>query len=229
MTAAPLVLAEALLDLVLPRRCAGCELPGTGLCGGCRDLLAGPPAGAAVRGPPRLPALAAVGAYEGVLRGVLLAHKERGRLALVRPLARALATAIGALGLPPEAVLVPVPSAPAAVRERGHDHARRLAARTGACLGRPARPLLRQARPVADSAGLSAAQRAANLRGALVARRPLDGVCAVVVDDVATTGATLREAVRALRAAGATVPAVAVVAVTPPRADRPDVPGREAR
>lgn len=219
-----LALAAALLDLVLPRCCAGCRRPGTGLCPACRTLLAGPVLGRVPDGPARLPPLAAAGRYDGALRGVLLAHKEQGRLALVRPLGRALAGAVAAADPPAGAVLVPVPSAAATVRARGHDHARRLATRAGAELRLPARPLLRQARPVADSAGLSAVERAANLRGALAARRPLEGVTAVVVDDVVTTGATLREAVRALRAAGAQVPAVAVVAVTParsPRAGRP--------
>jgi ComF family protein len=180
-------------------------------------------------GPPRLPPLAAAAPYAGPVRGVLLAHKERGRLALVRPLASTLAAAVRALDPPAGTVLVPVPSSPAAVRERGHDHARRLAAATARRTGLRARPLLRQARPVADSAGLTAAERALNLRGALRARRPLDGLRVLVVDDVVTTGATLREAVRALRAAGAQVHGVAVVAVTPAPSGRPGAPVRPER
>jgi predicted amidophosphoribosyltransferase len=209
-------LAEALLDLVLPRRCAGCAVPGAALCADCRAALAAPPLGRVLDGPRRLPPLAAAAPYGGPVRGVLIAHKERGRTALARPLGAALAAAIAALGPAPGTVVVPVPSSPSAVRARGHDHARRLAAAAARPLGLPSRRLLAQARPVADSAGLSAAERAENLRGALVARRPLTGVEALVVDDVVTTGASLREAVRALRAAGAVVRGVAVVAVTPP-------------
>lgn len=216
----PLALADALLDLVLPRRCAGCADPGWSLCPACGAVLARPPAGVVADGPSRLPPLAAWGAYADPLRGVLVAHKDRGRLALVRPLGRALAAAVATLEVPRGAVVVPVPSAPAAVRARGHDHARRLAASTGRSLGLPSRRLLRQTRDVADSAGLGAAERAANLAGALAARRALVGVPVVVVDDVTTTGATLREAVRALRAAGAVVAGCAVVAVTPPPSSR---------
>lgn len=212
MTVVPL--HEALLDLVLPRRCAGCAEPGTGLCPGCRAAMAAPPVGLVADGPRRLPPLAAAAGYGGVVRGVLLAHKEHGRLALVRPLGRALAGAVGCLDLPPGTVLVPVPSSVAAVRQRGHDHARRLARAAARQCGLASRPLLHPVRAVADSAGLGAAERAANLRGALAARRPLAGLPVVVVDDVVTTGATLREAVRALRAAGAVVHGVAVVAVT---------------
>ncbi|HVM27016.1 MAG TPA: phosphoribosyltransferase family protein [Mycobacteriales bacterium] len=212
----PLELAEALLDLVLPRRCAGCAEPGCGLCPACREVLTAPALGRVADGPRRLPPLAAAAPYGGAVRGVLLAHKEHGRLALARPLGTALAGAVAALGPSPGAVLVPVPSSASAVRTRGHDHSRRLASAAARRLGLPARPLLRQSRAVADSAGLGAAERAENLRGALVARRPLHGVTALVVDDVVTTGSTLREAVRALRAAGAVVPGVAVVALTPP-------------
>jgi predicted amidophosphoribosyltransferase len=207
-------LHEALLDLVLPRRCAGCTVPGRALCAGCRAALAAPPLGLVDDGPRRLPPLAAAAPYAGAVRGVLLAHKEHGRLALVRPLSAALAAAVGCLDPPGGTVVVPVPSSVAAVRERGHDHAGRLARATAHRLRLPSRPLLTPLRAVADSAGLGAAERAANLRGALAARRRLDGVPALVVDDVVTTGATLREAVRALRAAGAQVHGVAVVAVT---------------
>ena len=168
-----------------------------------------------------LPPTAAALAYERVIRALLLAHKEHGRLALVRPLGGLLAGAVCLVAPPGSApfLLVPVPSAPRAVRARGHDHARRLAARAADDLrsqGWPvqAAPLLRLTRTVADQAGLTTTERAANLDGALVAGRDLAGQRVVVVDDVVTTGATLAEGARALRAAGAVVHGAAVVAAT---------------
>jgi predicted amidophosphoribosyltransferase len=80
---------------------------------------------------------------------------------------------------------------------------------------------LEHRRRVADQAGLSAADRAANLGGAIQARFDLLGHRVIVVDDVITTGATLAEAARALRAAGAEVPAAAVVAATERRPSPP--------
>lgn len=137
-------------------------------------------------------------------------------------------------------VLVPVPSRRATVRQRGHDPLLRMAkvaakvaatgaatiavdgAATGAAGARgeplPVVPLLRHRRRVADQAGLGAAERSANLAGALeVHPRWLPdarGLTVVVVDDVLTTGATLAEATRALTAAGVQVVGAAVVAAT---------------
>ncbi|MET9493170.1 ComF family protein [Streptomyces sp. NPDC006552] len=106
--------------------------------------------------------------------------------------------------------LVPVPSAARAVRARGHDPMRRIAYAAAAELRRggvPARVLavLRQRRAVADQAGLDARQRLANVTGALEpvggSERLLAEVGRIVlVDDLMTTGASLAEAGRAVRA-----------------------------
>jgi predicted amidophosphoribosyltransferase len=156
-------------------------------------------------------AVAAAGPYEGELRTALLAYKERGRRDLARPLRALLRAALAEVGAP-AAVVVPVPSSAAARRGRGGDHIARL-------VGRRRRVrALRLVRAVRDSAGLSTAARAANLDSAMRARAPRrEGRAAIVVDDIVTTGATLREAARALRAAGWTVVGAAVVAATPRR------------
>lgn len=208
-----------LLDLLLPRSCPGCRLPGTALCDGCALLLRGAAQGLTRPDPcpPGLPPVAALLPYAAEVQRLLLAHKEHGRLGLTQPLGEGLATAVLVHGRGPF-VLCPVPSARSAVRARGHDHARRLAAVAAASVrsrggSATAASLLLPARAVADQSGLTSAQRAANLRGALRAVGPV-GAPVVVVDDVMTTGATLVEATRALQAAGHVVAGAAVVAAT---------------
>lgn len=210
-----------LLDLVLPRDCAGCGVPGRTLCPACTGLLLGaaPFDHRPTPAPAGLPPLTAAAAYDGVVRALLLAHKEHGRVGLAGPLGRALAAAAAPHG--PGVVVVPVPSSRAAVRARGHDHARRLASGAARELGVRSAALLVPVRAVADQSGLDAASRAGNLAGALAARRDLTGVEVLVVDDVVTTGATLAEAARALTAAGARVRGAAVVAATPRRRRQP--------
>ncbi|MFD3697267.1 ComF family protein [Streptomyces sp. NPDC058646] len=206
---------QELAGLVLPVDCAGCGAARVLLCAVCRDALSGASAGPVRPSPPPrgLPAVHAAAVYEGAVRAVVLAHKERGALPLAGRLGTALAAAVrpALAGAGGEVALVPVPSARRQVRARGHDPARRIALAAAARLRRagvPARvaPVLRQRRAVADQAGLGARQRRENLAGALeVCRdgtRVTAGARIVLVDDVMTTGATLAEAARAVRAAG---------------------------
>ncbi|MGK5693819.1 ComF family protein [Streptomyces sp. URMC 128] len=222
---------QDLTDLVLPAECGGCGRPRTVLCPECRAVLSGV-AARRVRPEPEpagLPVVHAAARYADEVRATLLAHKERGALALAGPLGVALAGAVraglqtawggswpGTEGAWPRVVgapvlLVPVPSGRRAVRARGHDPARRIALAAAGELRRsgvPARVLgvLRQRRAVADQAELNSRQRLDNLAGALAvvpggARLLSDGPV-VLVDDVMTTGASLAEAARAVREAG---------------------------
>lgn len=215
---------DAAVDLLLGSGCAACGRPGRVLCPACRTAL---PRGGQVAWPaPTPPGLVlpmAAGEYAGAVRALVLAHKERRRLALARPLGGVLAGVVSALPVAPPYRLVPVPSARPTVRARGHDPLLRVARAAAAALRRDGRPatverLLVPARRPADQAGLDRAGRAANLAGALRCLRPPADQAPpgslVVVDDVVTTGATLREAQRALEEAGHHVAAAALVAAT---------------
>jgi predicted amidophosphoribosyltransferase len=226
----------ALADLVLPRTCAGCAVPGDLLCPDCRRRLADPRLAEPRRHPAGFPPTVAAGAYAGPVRPAVLAFKEHGRAELAAPLGAALALAVtgvlAGLGDPGRAgpvLLVPVPSSTAAVQRRGRDHVGELARAAAAELrsaGLPTRPaaLLRRPRGTRDSAGLDAAARRANLAGRFTVRAPRGGLPAgallVLVDDVVSSGATLTEAARALTAgssAGDPPVLAAVVAATPRR------------
>ncbi len=90
---------QELTGLVLPSACAGCGRPRTALCSACTSALHGQPA-TRVRPSPvpaGLPEVRAAAPYEGAVRAALLAHKERGALALAAPLGAALAGAVLAL------------------------------------------------------------------------------------------------------------------------------------
>jgi predicted amidophosphoribosyltransferase len=230
MDGGPRALLGALTDLVLPRTCAGCGVPGAVLCQRCAALLARPHLATPRRFPPGFPPTVAAGAYAGPVRPAVVAFKERARAELARPLGAALALAVvGVLsGLPdvPAVVwLVPVPSSAAALRTRGRDHVRELTrcavAELAAAGVRAAEArVLGRAGRVRDSAGLSAAQRRANLTGTFGLRGAVPAGVIVLVDDVVTSGATLTEAAAVLAATRRpddTPVLAAVVAATPRR------------
>ena len=217
------------LDLVQGTCCVGCLAPGRSLCPRCLTAL--PRTGRSVRPtpcPPGLVACFAAGEYDDLLRAMILAHKEHGTFSLAGPLGRALGVA-AASALDPGGVtvLVPVPSRTAVVRARGHDPVLRMTRAAAGHLRRDGHRVrvtqaLQQHGAVQDQSGLGAAQRSVNLRGSMSVRaqarsalaRTATPVAVVVCDDVLTTGATAREAQRALQESGLAVRAVATVAAT---------------
>jgi predicted amidophosphoribosyltransferase len=217
------------LDLALGSACVGCARPGRLLCPDCRDAL--PLEARAVRPEPCPAGLAptfAAAEYADPVRRMILLHKEHRAFALARPLGQALALPVLAgLASRGRTVLVPVPSRAGVVRARGHDpmlRITRVAARDlrAAGLDVVVHPLLRQRDVVADQAGLTAVERAANLADRMAVSparlqalaRGGVAVSAVVCDDVITTGSTAREAQRALEDVGVRVAAICCVAAT---------------
>ena len=167
-------------------------------------------------GSPSLPVVSGL-AYDGVARAVLLAFKNDGRTEHGPPLAAALLAALAVAVQPLDAVpeLVPMPSTIRSSRDRGYDPVRVVLRRAGL----PYRRLLRLQRRGADQRELGRAERQANAAGSMRSV-PAAGVRVLLVDDVVTTGATLLEAARAVRAAGGTVLGAVTVASTPERSAR---------
>lgn len=206
-----------LLDLVLPVDCGGCGAPATRWCPSCAAALQVRPDEPHLITPrldPGVPVFA-LGRYAGPRRRAVVAVKDHGRRDLAAPLAGALAAGLdrllgwGVVGRP--LTVVPAPTRRAAARRRGGDPVAGIAAAAAAAACTGYAPALRTAGRARDSVGLGAAGRERNIAGRVRTAGTVTGEV-VLVDDVVTTGATAREAVRALTRGGAVVSAVLTVA-----------------
>jgi ComF family protein len=194
-----------LLDALFPPRCAGCGRLGTWFCGRCRSAveLVGP---FQVAG---LEAAYAGGVLTGPLQQALHAYKYRPRPQLAEALAQIVARVVDS----PGALVVPVPLHPARARGRGFDQGRALARPLARLLHTEYRDALTRVRDTPAQVGLGASERERNVGGAFQWSSPeRPPVRVLLVDDVVTTGATLRACAAAARAAGAGVVEAAVVA-----------------
>lgn len=210
---------STLLDKWWPERCAVCRNWGALLCFKCLAKL---PAAPAILNLPR--AYAAFNYENKAVRQIIWQLKYRGRRRLAQPLAEALAEVLleplaelDAL-YPAETpwLLVPVPLAPRKKRARGFNQteelARALANLYPAIFELAPRALTKIRETASQTTMPSRAARAKNVKGAFAAPQALAGRHALLLDDVITTGATVLEAARTLRAAGARLIVTAALA-----------------
>ncbi len=154
--------------------------------------------------------------YEAEIAKIILAWKDGAATHLTWPLAQLLSGVILRSGFAPSA-LVPVPSAPSAVRRRGFNHTASLAKAASKLMGAPWRTqrLLSHRGPAGDQVGLTRAQRLRNAEGRYSAAIGSEPV--ILLDDVVTTGATLDEAANTLHSSGHQVVGAICLAHTPKR------------
>lgn len=182
--------------------CPCCGLPGTQgeTCGRC------------LRAPPGFDGTLALFEYGFPVVQMVQALKYGGALEL----APWLGTRLSKLAHGGWDVLLPVPLHARRLGERGFNQALELARPLAKAWGVPVAPrLARRVKLTPAQAGLSARERARNLRAAFQVTGDVSGLRVAVVDDVMTTGATLDALARALKAAGAARVDNLVVARTP--------------
>jgi len=217
---------------LLPHRCLVCGEPGVGddLCGLCRTALpwnrqaclrcglplpqAEPACGECLKNPPPFAVSRAALVYAFPLDRLLLRFKFHGDLAAGRLLSQLFCEGARVDELPQ--ALLPVPLHASRLRERGYDQAlelaKAIARKTGVPLHRHA---LRRVRGTARQSELGLAARQRNLRGAFAVANDSLPKHVALIDDVMTTGATLRECATTLLRAGVERVDVWVIARAP--------------
>jgi ComF family protein len=154
-------------------------------------------------------------AYDGPARALVRALKFRSAAGVAETMAAQIA-ARAPERLMAATTLVPVPLHPARLRRRGFNQAERLARALAERVGLPLAPCLERTGPPSRQMGRSRADRTSAVRGSVRARGEAP-LMATIVDDVATTGATLAACAAALRQAGARRVAALAYARTPAR------------
>jgi ComF family protein len=210
-------IAGDLLRLLAPPFCWACgddARPHDPLCSRCREQLR------RLEGPAELAGVSvwAPLVYDGPARAIVSGLKFRGATGLAGPMAAQIVASAPPALLRPPAVLVPVPLHPRRARVRGFNQAERIAAAVASRTGLRVEDCLLRRGPASRQVGRGRAERLAGIADTVGLRpRARPPRRAVLVDDVATTGATLAACVAALRSAGAAEVAGIAYALTPGR------------
>jgi len=206
---------RALQEIIFPSRCLGCGQLGLEICSLCRKNWHPHIYRQWSQHLPTFPIYSAV-TYSPIAGKVLLAAKENNLVIadqlIYKALGHSLNFALREIG---GDFLIPIPSRSSVARSRGRQFIAALTHQLSAETGLPAYENLEHTRRVRDQSSLDAKSRFHNLDGSMKSLNFLSGK-AIVIDDLVTTGATLQEAVRALRDRGIEVAAAVTACVAEP-------------
>lgn len=208
-------LLTSLEELIFPVRCLGCGALGLEICSQCRRFWQPRIYRSHSRRKPYFPIYSSI-PYSPIAGKVLLAAKEHGihraDELMVSALSHSLSFCLQEQGI---GFLVPIPSRKSVARLRGRQFISDLTQEIGSDARLSTSEILTHTRAVKDQSKLDAKERVENLEEALTSLRFRSGK-AIIVDDLVTTGVTLQEAARALRAAGIEVSAAITACVAEP-------------
>jgi len=207
---------SSFLDLLYPPLCIGCSVPVlvdrgdplSWLCAICRQPWERALVSSHINGVRH----SYLADYRPSVREVILRAKEENDRAARRILTHAISVGLDSLKLTSQYFVIAIPSSGAANRIRGYSHGDLLATTVGKEVGAPVvQQALTEVRRVRDQAGLSARDRATNVANSFALSRVARNIASpvVVIDDVVTTGSSMREALRALAAAD--IPVLALI------------------
>lgn len=189
-----------LQDLIFPPSCGNCGRVDFRFCAACLRELDLLPLEYHSEKLENLDAVFATGRHRQILQNAVQAFKYEGATKLAEPLAARLADALRQSKCQFD-MIVPVPLFADREEERGYNQAALLGQHLSAAMGEVySADSLRRVRETSQQALLSPAERKQNVRGAFVARADVKGLSVLLVDDVVTTGSTLRECAIALKA-----------------------------
>ena len=218
------------LNLIFPARCIGCRGRGSWLCVSCQAKLTPLPAehckvcalpvqgvlscSACWRDPPAFDSLTCGFLFEGIIRDAIHRLKYRGERHLATPIMQALLKRVEVKD--DVDAIVPIPLHAQRLQQRGYNQSALLAQSLSAVLNVPVvEEYLSRVRDTTPQVSLPAARRRENVHNAFRVASRVEGSRILLVDDVATTGSTLRAAASALKRAGATRVDALIIARAP--------------
>ena len=215
---------KSLAELIFPSRCIGCSQLGISICSICRKNWHPHiyKRGLKVLGND-YPVISSI-EYSPIASRVWMKSKESNRIAadqlLIKAIAHSLQYFLKNYG---SGDLVAIPSRISATRKRGRNFMQEITRSVANLESLEYQEILHHKRAVRDQSQLNSQQRLSNVAGAFSAKTNLAAAAGrgnteplIIVDDLVTTGATLAEAIRALRTAGFTVIGAVTGAVANP-------------
>ena len=214
---------DDILSIIAPHHCCGCDEAGSLLCANCKynitselkmvcSVCGRPTASTCLCGKCLVPYEKAwiVGEREGVLQRLIGLYKfERARTAY-KPLGNLLLDVLPEL--PADTVIVPVPTTPGRIRERGYNHMLMIARYVARIRGLKCQQIIRRQTNTKQRQA-TAKKRDAQAKNAFFVKDKVDADTPyLILDDVMTTGATIKYASQVLRDAGAKHVWVAIIA-----------------